>query len=116
MDACRNGMEANNPVMIQVIATILLQAGQREPFLTELRQLVHLVRQEAGCIEYEPNVDAPTKISGQSLVGENTVVLVEKWENVPALEAHLKSPHIATFLEKSKPWVAGLELAILQPA
>ncbi len=42
--------------MIYVVATIELVEGKREEFLAEQRNLLPLVRAEAGCIEYVPTV------------------------------------------------------------
>ena len=51
--------------MIYVIATLDLEPGSRGAFLSEFRKVVPLVRQEAGCIEYGPAVDATTGIASQ---------------------------------------------------
>ncbi|MBW3596062.1 MAG: antibiotic biosynthesis monooxygenase [Planctomycetes bacterium] len=101
--------------MVIVIATIEVAEGRREEFLAEFRKIVPAVQAEQGCIEYGPTVDAATNIAAQGPVGENVAVIVEKWESVPALEAHLKAPHMAEYRERVKDLVKSVGLEILAP-
>ena len=75
-----------------------------------------LVQAEHGCIEYAPAVDCPTSIPVQNLLGDNTVVIIEKWSDVAALEAHLKAPHMADYRVKVNPFEKSVTLRVLQPA
>ncbi len=102
--------------MIHVVATIEVQPGQREAFLREFHALMPFVHAEHGCIEYAPAVDCPTSIPVQARHGDDTVVIIEKWSDVPALEAHLKAPHMGDYRVKVKPFVKGVTLRVLQPA
>jgi quinol monooxygenase YgiN len=52
----------------------------------------------------------------QARLGDDTVVIIEKWSDVAALEAHLKAPHMADYRVKVKPFVRGVTLRVLQPA
>jgi len=101
--------------MIHVIATVRTVAGRRGDFLAAFRELVPLVRAEAGCLDYGPAVDLDTSISGQPPVRDDAVTVVEKWESVAALEAHLAAPHMLRYREKVKDLVAGLEIRVLEP-
>jgi quinol monooxygenase YgiN len=102
--------------MIHVIATIEVVPGRREEFLAEFHRVVPAVRAEAGCLEYGPTRDLPTDLPRQLPPREHTVVIVEKWESLDALRAHLQAPHMATYRERVKDLVAGAQLQILQPA
>jgi len=102
--------------MICVIATIEVTPGRREDFLGEFRKIVPLVREESGCIEYEPMVDIPTEIDAQAEPAESVVFVVEKWDSVEALEAHLVAPHMLDYRKKVKELVLGAEIRILEPA
>jgi quinol monooxygenase YgiN len=75
--------------MIHVIATVEFVPGKRDAFLAEFHRLVPLVQAEKGCLEYGPTVDQPTAIPVQIPVREQVVTVVEKWENLEALQAHL---------------------------
>jgi quinol monooxygenase YgiN len=102
--------------MIYVIATVEVKPGKRNDLLKRVHQLVPKVRAEKGCIEYGPAVDASTPIKAQIPLGENYVVIMEKWEGVKELEAHLTAPHMLEYRQDVKDLVAGVKLQILQPA
>ena len=102
--------------MIFVIATIQVAEGKRENFLAEFHRLMPKVHAEAGCIEYGPAVDVPTGIPVQIPMREDTVVIVEKWASLAALEAHLKAPHMAEYRVRVKDCVKSVQLQVLQPA
>src|SRR3990172_2140971 len=101
--------------MIHVIATIRTAAGRRDDFLAAFRELVPLVRAEAGCLEYGPAVDLETPISGLPPNRDDVVTVVEKWESLAALQDHLAAPHMLRYREKVKDLVAGLGIRVLQP-
>jgi quinol monooxygenase YgiN len=101
--------------MIFVIATIEVKPGKREVFLAEFHKNMPNVRAEKGCIEYGPSVDAKTDIKAQIPLRENVVTIVEKWESLDALHAHLAAPHMATYRERVKDLVVGVTLQILEP-
>ena len=102
--------------MIHVLATIQLQTGQREAFLDAFRQVMPLVHQEQGCIEYGPGIDADSTISVQTRVGDNSVVIIEKWDSLEALAAHTTAPHMLDYRQKVKDLVISTTINILQPA
>ncbi len=102
--------------MIFVVATIELQPGTRDAFLDEFRKLVPLVHEEAGCIEYGPAIDYETNLDAQGGVRPDVVVVMEKWESIEALEAHLIAPHMIDYRGRVKAMVVGTKLQVLQPA
>jgi len=102
--------------MIVVLATIELNPGKRAAFLAEFHKIVPLVRAEVGCQEYFPAVDIPSGLPAQGPSREDTVVVVEKWESIPALEAHLIAPHMMEYRPKVKEFVKNVALQILSPA
>jgi quinol monooxygenase YgiN len=101
--------------VIYVIAAIEVAQGQREAFLAEFRQVVPLVRAEAGCLEYAPALDLRTDLPAQVPAGEDVVVVVEKWQSLEALRAHLQAPHMTEYRARVKQLVVGARLQILQP-
>ena len=102
--------------MICVIATVEVAEGRRDDFLAAFRQLVPKVLAEEGCVEYAPMVEVPTNIPGQSPARDNVVTVVEKWEGVEALEAHLIAPHMVEFRKVTEGLRAAITLQILEPA
>ena len=101
--------------MVTVIATVTCTSGHRNDFLAEFHKIVPEVRQEDGCIEYGPTVDASTDIGNQH-VHENRVTIVEKWESLDALKAHLVAPHMLAYRPKVKDFVESSELRVLEAA
>jgi len=102
--------------MIYVVATVELAEGKRDDFLKRVQQLVPEVRAEKGCIEYGPAIDTPTGIKAQMPLRQNVVVMLEKWQDVKSLEAHLSAPHMLKYREDVKGMVAKTQLQVLQPA
>lgn len=102
--------------MIHVLATIQLSAGSRDAFLKAFHELMPLVRAEAGCLEYGPAVDLSTNIPSQPALRDNVVVVVEKWADLAALEAHLVAPHMLDWRPKVKHLVEGTQIQVLAPA
>ena len=102
--------------MIHVIATIELKPGCREEYLKILKNNVPQVKAEDGCLAYEPTVDVNAGLPVQGELRENVVTLVEGWESIGALNAHLKSPHMATYREAVQDMVVKLTVDVLQPA
>jgi quinol monooxygenase YgiN len=101
--------------MVIVVATVTCTSGHRHDFLAEFRRIVPEVLQEDGCIEYGPTIDTATDIGNQNTDG-NRVTIVEKWESVDALKAHLVAPHMKAYRPKVKNFVESSELRILEAA
>jgi len=102
--------------MIHVIAVIEVVDGRRDAFLKEFHRVVPLVRQEVGCLEYGPAVDVPTGIAAQRPIREHTVTVIEKWDSLDALQAHLAAPHMAEYRERVRDLVVAVDLQVLAPA
>lgn len=101
--------------MIHVIATIELKVGKRDQFLEEFRRLVPLVRAETGCLAYSPAIDLLTELPVQTPLRNNVVTVVEQWENLDALRAHLIAPHMLEYRGRVKDLITKVQLQILQP-
>jgi quinol monooxygenase YgiN len=101
--------------MIHVLATIRLNPGTRAAFLKEFLKLVPLVHAEDGCIEYGPAIDIASGSPMQEFLGEDAVIVVEKWASVDHLKAHSQAPHMADYRVAVKDYVAGVQLRVLQP-
>ncbi len=102
--------------MIHVIAEIQVVSGKREEFLKIFHELVPQVRAEAGCLEYGPAVDMANAVEGQVAARTDLVTVLEKWQDLPALEIHLMAPHMHTFRAAVRELVSSVELRVLQPA
>lgn len=101
--------------MIHVIASIRMKAGRVSEFLEIFKSNVPNVKDEKGCIEYFASVDINAELSSQGL-DENVVTIIEKWESLEALRAHLVSPHMLAYREKVKGMVQDTSLKVLKEA
>ena len=99
--------------MINVIATISLKPNTQTEFLKVFNAIVPTVLAEEGCIEYFPAIDVEANLDPQ-VKDENAVVVIEKWESLDALHAHLKAPHMDQFRKNAGDMIAGLSLKVLQ--
>jgi quinol monooxygenase YgiN len=104
-----------NRAMIHVIAAIEVAEGRRDDFLAEFRKVVPLVHQEQGCIEYGPTIDTPADVAAQPGLRPNVVTVVEKWESLAALKAHLVAPHMMEYRARVKEIVRGATIHVLEP-
>lgn len=101
--------------MIHVLALVELNPGTREQFLNEFAKVAIFVRDEEGCIEYGAAVDSVTDLPVQQKYGEDSVLIVEKWESLAHLKAHLAAPHMSEYRIQIKPFVKSVGLRVLDP-
>jgi quinol monooxygenase YgiN len=102
--------------MIHVIAVITAKPGKREEILRHFRANVPAVRAEKGCIEYGAALDAENALPVQTKWGDDTLLVIEKWESMEALKAHAAAPHMAAYGAKTKELIAARVIHILSPA
>ncbi|BBO84677.1 quinol monooxygenase [Desulfosarcina ovata subsp. sediminis] len=101
--------------MIHVIASILVKAGKADEFLEMFKANVPSVKAEPGCIAYMPTIDVDAGLPPQDL-DPDRVVIIEKWESLDALHAHLKAPHMLAYRERTRDLVEKTVLNVLQEA
>ena len=101
--------------MISVLASIRVKSGTRDEFLKYFIDNIPAVLNEKGCVEYFPAVDVDSGLDIQQL-DPDSVTVIEKWESLDALHAHLKAPHMAAYKEKVKDIVVSLTLKVLEQA
>src|SRR6476659_4061135 len=99
--------------MIHVIAISTAKPGKREEVLAAFRANMPAVHAEQGCIEYGPAVDAD---GSPAKYGDDTFVVIEKWESPEALKAHAASPHMAAYGAKTREMLASRVIHLLSPA
>lgn len=101
--------------MIHVVASIRVKPGSVPEFLEIFKSNVPRVRAEKGCLEYAPTIDVDSGLPPQHL-DENRVTILEKWESLEFLHAHLRTPHMLAYRERVKGIVEDLSLAVLEAA
>lgn len=102
--------------MIHVVAEIRLAPEARARFLEEFGRLVPSVRAEDGCLEYAGAVDLASGLAAAPPVRADVVTVIEKWRDVPALEAHLRTPHMAGYRKAVQGLVQDTVIRVLAPA
>lgn len=102
--------------MIYVVATIRTASGKRDALLEQFHRIVDLVRAEDGCLEYSPAIDLETDINAQPALRRDVVTVVEKWESLPHLQAHLNAPHMLEYRGNVKDIVTNVSIQVLEPA
>ena len=101
---------------IHVVAVITAKPGMRENILEAFHQNSPTVHEEQGCIEYIATIDANDVGPLQTKFGDDTFLVVEKWESLDALKDHAASPHMATYAEKTKDLIESRIIHVLSPA
>ena len=99
--------------MINVIASIHIKKGKLSDYLQILKASVPAVKKEKGCIEYLPACDIDTGLPLQVL-DDHCVTILEQWESLEALNAHLRSPHMLDYREKVKDIVDRVSVKVLR--
>ena len=102
--------------MVHVVAIITAKPGLRDEILEAFRANVPKVHAEDGCIDYGATIDTEGVGSLQTPFGDDTFVVVEKWESLAALKAHAAAPHMAAYGAKTKDMIASRVIHVLSPA
>ncbi|MEW7119086.1 putative quinol monooxygenase [Acinetobacter nosocomialis] len=101
--------------MLTIIAEIRTQSGgqNRQNVLDAFQKIIPTVLAEEGCHGYEPLIDHKSNASFQTQEPD-TIVMLEKWESVAHLEAHLATPHMQAHHEAVKDDVVDVKIRILE--
>jgi quinol monooxygenase YgiN len=98
--------------MINVIASIQIKEGKLSEFIEIFKSNIPMVLEEKGCIAYVPTIDVPTGLPPQEL-NANVVTIIEKWESLEDLKAHLSAPHMLSYRKKTKHLVDNMSVKVL---
>ena len=69
----------------------------RAAYIERTKEILDTGRAEKGCCEYRLLGDAATDWEKPQRFGDRTLWMLEKWESVDALKAHLETPHMKAF-------------------
>jgi quinol monooxygenase YgiN len=78
--------------VIYVIASIQAEEGKRDELAQAFRGVLDKVRAKPGCIEYSLALHTPSGFAGQAPYEDNVLLIVEKWRDMGALQAHISDP------------------------
>lgn len=92
----------------------LKPGADREEYVAKTRAIVDTVRAEKGCCEYRLLGDAATDWEKPQRFGDRTLWMLEKWESIEALKAHLETPHMKAFGPTVRPMRANGTFHVLE--
>ena len=101
--------------MIHVIATITVAPEAKEKFVELFKRNIPTVQAEEGCIAYGLTKDVDSGLPIQVGPREDVVTVVERWESLDHLNAHLAAPHMTAYHEATEGMVSGVSLQVLEP-
>jgi quinol monooxygenase YgiN len=93
--------------MIRVVVMLTAKPGRRDELVAAFQANAPTVRAEAGCIEYAAFVDATGLGPFQTKVGPDGCIILEAWESPEALNAHVVTPHMIAYGQKTKDLIAS---------
>ncbi len=101
--------------MLTIIAEIRIQSGgqHRQNVLDAFQEIIPTALAEEGCHGYEPLIYHKSNASFQTQEPD-TIVMLEKWESVAPVEAHLATPHMQAHHEAVKDDVVDVKIRILE--
>lgn len=111
-----NAADQADSFPVYVIATVTAKEGRRDDLVRIFKTIIPDTHAEDGCIYYEPAVDVETGLDAQSPLRPNVMVVVEKWESLEHLRAHLVAPHMGPYREAVKDIVESVRLEVLRRA
>lgn len=85
-------------------------------YIAKTRAVVPAVRAENGCQMYTLLEDAETSWEKPMRFGERTLWMIEKWDSIDALKAHLEAPHMKAFGPTVRSMRASGTFHVLQEA
>jgi quinol monooxygenase YgiN len=101
--------------MLNVIVTMKIKEGRMQDFLTVCGELRPLVLKEKGCQGYDYLRDTASPLGIQEPVDADRVTLLERWESVEALTAHLATPHMKEAGLKMKELRSSVSARVFEP-
>ncbi len=84
--------------MISLIAKLPIKEGKVEEAIAAFKELMVQVAKEEGTLSYTLN---------RNQSNPNTLVVMERYKDKAALDAHSSSPHFKAFFAKSRELMGG---------
>lgn len=100
--------------MIHVVAILTAAPGAFDTVLQRYRAVLPAVHAEAGCIEYRIAVDHPKAGPFRAAFGPESLVVIEKWDDMASLDAHSRTAHMQALNAVVKPLLTRREVHVLR--
>lgn len=76
-------LQLNTTDRVQLVGTLRAYPDKFESLIALIKSIIPHVKTEPGCISYSAHIDRNDS---------NSIVMLEEWENMPALETHAVAP------------------------
>ena len=100
--------------MLHVIVNMRIKEGRMQDFLAACEELRPLVLHESGCHAYEYTRDVVSPFSPEQPIEADRITLLERWETLDALKAHLETPHMKAAGARMKGMRASVEIRLTE--
>jgi quinol monooxygenase YgiN len=100
--------------MLHILVTMLIKEGRMKDFLSLCEELRPLVLQEKGCLTYEYTREVPSPLGIQEPLETNRITLIERWESMDALKAHLEAKHMKEIGPRMKDLRSSVTARVLE--
>ena len=80
--------------MLHIIVTMMVKEGRMKEYLAVCEELRLLVLMEKGCQAYEYAREIASPLGIQEPIEANRITLIERWESIDALKAHMETRHM----------------------
>lgn len=94
--------------MLHVLVTMMIKEDRMEDFLALCKALRPQVLKEKGCLAYDYTREIASPLGIQPPVVANRITLLERWESLEALQAHMETPH----MKEAGPKMKDLRLSV----
>ena len=94
--------------MIHIQVSMTVKEGRMKEFLDLCEKLRRLVLKEKGCRAYEYTREIASPLGIQEPIDPNRITLIEGWESLEALKAHLGAPHMKEYGPKMSDLRSGV--------
>ena len=103
--------------MLTIIAEIQIRSGAKhyKNVCHAFKKITPIVLLEKGCYGYELLTDYLTEVDFQTKVPDS-ITLLEHWESMQHLNAHLKTAHMQAYQAEVEDDVVGIKIRILAAA
>ena len=101
--------------MINLVVTMIVKSGKMDEFLAECGKLRPFVLEEKGCIAYDYSREISSPIPIQETVNPDRVTLVERWESMEDLAAHMNAPHMKKYGPRISALRESVSARVMEP-
>ena len=92
----------------------LKSEANKADYIAQTKAILDTVRREDGCMEYRLLGDCETDWEKPQRFGDRTLWMLEKWESIEALKAHLETPHMKAFGPTVRPMRSASTFHVLE--